>query len=111
MNYSKDIISIALYLDFNISINRFEKDNPKLYQKFFDNLEYFEFESINLDKYGNTFHEIFFRKISEKYDININFNGEDTIKIVSVYYHLRLGLKNHEYFKFMLNFIDKWNKL
>ncbi|MFY9101286.1 hypothetical protein OZY48_09615 [Aliarcobacter cryaerophilus] len=108
---SKDIMPINLYLDLNISINKFEKSNPKLYQKFFDNLEYFEFESINLDKCGNNFHKIFFRKMSEKYDININFNEEDTIKMASVYYHLRLGLRNHKYFKFMLNFIEKWNNL
>jgi len=108
---SKDIMPINLYLDLNISINKFEKNNPKLYQKFFDNLEYFEFESINLDKCGNNFHKIFFRKMSEKYDININFNEEDTIKMASVYYHLRLGLRNHKYFKFMLNFIEKWNNL
>lgn len=109
---SNQVLVIGLGLIFNtISLKEKEQKDYTYYQKFFENLEYLGFERNDIEKYGDSYHEIYFKKLIEKYIIPIDFSMEESVKKAYVYWNLKLGFKNHEFFQFVINFIRKMIKL
>lgn len=103
--YSTDIVCIGLALNRkNFTVYQHEINNPNYYQKFFDNLEYLGFDNNDITKYGTTYHEIYFKKACEKYKVDVEFDINETISKAYVYWNLKLGLSNHEFFKYSLEF-------
>ena len=65
----------------------------------------------DIEKYGNTYHEIYFKKLSEKYNIPIDFSMEESVKKAYVYWNLKLGYNNHHFFRNAIDFDNKFGKL
>ncbi|MDD2974182.1 MAG: hypothetical protein PHZ10_03660 [Aliarcobacter cryaerophilus] len=109
---SNHIIVIGLGLIFNtLSLREKEQKDYIYYRRFFDNLEYLDFEQNDIEKYGNTYHEIYFKKLSEKYNIPIDFSMEESVKKAYVYWNLKLGYNNHQFFRNTIDFGKKFGKL
>lgn len=109
---STNVFCMGLYLNrLSTSIIEHEKANPAYYGKFFDNLELLGFSKEDIKRYGNTFHEIYFKKAAQKYGVDIGFNLNESISKAYVYWNLKLGLANHEFFKDALLFSKKFAKL
>lgn len=107
--YSSDLFCIGAGLNHsNITIQQHEVNNQDYFGKFFDNLELLGFSSDDIIKYGNSYYEIYFKKASEKYGVDINFDLDEKLSIAHVYWNLKLGLHNHEFFKYSLDFAKKF---
>ena len=104
-------ISLNLYHPKNMNLKTFEMNNISYFNKFFINLEYLCFEQSNIEKYGNSFHEIYFKKACEKYGIDLEIDLNETLSKAYVYWNLKLGLSNHEFFKSSLEFGKKFAEL
>jgi hypothetical protein len=63
-------LSLNLYHPKNMNLKTFEMNNISYFNKFFINIEYLGFEQSDITKYGNSFHEIYFKKACEKYGID-----------------------------------------
>ena len=111
-SHSIDIFGVGMGLQRkNISTYQLEINNPSYFQKFFDNLEYLGFNNNDITKYGKTYHEIYFKKACEKYGVDVEFDINETVSKAYVYWNLKLGLANHEFFKNALEFARKFGKL
>jgi hypothetical protein len=111
-NYSTDVFCIGLGLNNKgLTVNQHESNNSYYFKKFIDNLEYLGFDSNDITKYGRTYHEVYFGKACEKYGVDIEFDMNETISRAYVYWNLKLGLSNHEFFKSSLDFSKKFAKL
>jgi hypothetical protein len=109
---STNVFCMGLYLNrLSTSIIEHEKADPAYYGKFFDNLELLGFSKEDIKRYGNTFHEIYFKKAAQKYGVDIGFNLNESISKAYIYWNLKLGLANHEFFKDALLFSKKFAKL
>lgn len=106
---SHNIALLTLSLNRNrfFTLNEFENQNKTYFQKLLHNLEYLGFDKNDINKYGNNFNAISFKSDSQKYSVDINFNLEESTRKAYVYYHLKLGYKNHSYFKEIINRIKK----
>lgn len=104
-------LSLNLYHPKNMNLKTFEMNNISYFNKFFINIEYLGFEQSDITKYGNSFHEIYFKKACEKYGINIGFDLNETIPKAYIYWNLKLGLSNNEFFKSSLEFSKKFATL
>ncbi|WP_141048477.1 hypothetical protein [Aliarcobacter cryaerophilus] len=104
-------LSLNLYHPKNMNLKTFEMNNISYFNKFFINIEYLGFEQSDITKYGNSFHEIYFKKACEKYGVNIGFDLNETISKTYVYWNLKLGLSNHDFFKSSLEFGKKFATL
>ena len=104
-------LSLNLYHPKNMNLKTFEMNNISYFNKFFINIEYLGFEQSDITKYGNSFHEIYFKKTCKKYGINIGFDLNETIPKAYIYWNLKLGLSNHEFFKSSLEFGKKFATL
>lgn len=108
-NQSNDIFTISLALhQKHVSIEKVQKENIQYYNKFLNNLEYLDFEKNDLIIYGKTFYEIYFKKLSSKYKIDIDFKINDNIPTAQVYYNLKLAKENHDFIKFSIIFLNKF---
>ncbi|MFY9105128.1 hypothetical protein OZY38_07720 [Aliarcobacter cryaerophilus] len=101
------VLGLNLHRDKNLTLKEFENQNKTYFQKLLDNLEYLGFNKDDIDKYRNSFNAISFKSYSEKYNIDINFNLDESTRIAYIYYHLKLGYKNHNYFEEIINRIKK----
>lgn len=109
---SNHIIVIGLGLIFNtLSLREKEQKDYIYYRRFFDNLEYLGFEQNDIEKYGNTYHEIYFKKLSEKYNIPIDFSMEESVKKAYVYWNLKFAFNNQVFFGNIIDFSKKFWKL
>ncbi|WP_066345816.1 hypothetical protein [Aliarcobacter cryaerophilus] len=106
---SNDIAVLALNLhrDKYLTLREFENQNKEYFQKLIDNLEYLGFNKDDINKYGNSFNTINFKSASKKNRIDIDFNLSETLRKAYVYYNLKLGYKNHNYFEEIINRIKK----
>lgn len=110
--FSTDVITIGLSINMkNISVREHEFNNPNYFNKFFNNLEILGFTKKDIEKYGNTFYEIYFKKMSEKYSINISFDSNENVSKAHTYWNLKLGLNNHDFFKYSIDFARKFTSL
>lgn len=111
-NHSSDIACIGLGLQRKyISLRQHELENATYYNKLFLNLEHLGLDKQDIAKYGNSFHEVYFKKASEKYNVDINFSLDESMSKAYVYWNLKLGLTNHEFFKEGISYIRKIIKL
>lgn len=111
-NYSIDTMGIGLYLDRQtITLRQHEIDNPSYYYKFFRNLEFLGFKNKDIEKYGNSFHELYFKKASSKYNVDINFSLDESISKAYLYWNLKIGLADSKYFKDALIFAKNFVRL
>ena len=55
--------------------------------------------------------EIYYKKASVKYCIDINFDLNETVSRAYIYWNLKLGFHNHNFFKYAINFSKKYTKL
>lgn len=101
------LLPLGLNRDKYLTLREFENQNKAYFQKLLNNLEYLSFNKDDIDKYGNSFNAISFKSYSEKYNIDINFNLDESTRIAYIYYHLKLGYKNHIYFKEIINRVKK----
>ena len=101
------LLPLGLNRDKYLTLREFENQNKAYFQKLLNNLEYLGFNKDVIDKYGNSFNAISFKSYSEKYNIDINFNLDESTRIAYIYYHLKLGYKNHNYFEEIINRIKK----
>lgn len=101
------VITLSLNRPKNLTLYEFENQNRAYFQKLLDNLEYLGFEKDDIKKYGNIYTEINFKKAIEKYGVDIEFDLNETVKKAYVYYNLKIGLKNHNYFKEVIEKIKK----
>lgn len=101
------VLSLSLNRAKNLTLYEFENQNKIYFQKLLDNLEYLGFDKHDLQKYNNNFNAINFNSSSKKYGININFNLNELIRKAYVYYHLKIGYKNHNYFKEIIDRIKR----
>ncbi len=109
---SDDVLPLGLGLSCeNLTLREKEHRDFLYYEKFFANLEYLGFEQTDREKYGSTFHEIYFKKMSERYAIDIDFNLDQTVSKAYVYWYLKIGFNNHDFFRFAIYFIKKMNEL
>ena len=104
-------LSLNLYHPKNMNLKTFEMNNISYFNKFFINIEYLGFEQSDITKYGNSFHEIYFKKACEKYGIDLEIDLNETLSKAYVYWNLKLGLAHHEFFKYALEFARKFAKL
>ncbi|MCT7554883.1 hypothetical protein [Aliarcobacter butzleri] len=102
---SNDILLLTLGLskDKYLTLREYENQNKSYFQKLLDNLEYLGFNKDDINKYGNSFNAINFKSTSQKYGIKIDFNLDETVRKTYVYYNLKLGYKNHNYFEETIN--------
>ena len=102
---STDVMCIGLGLNQQkTSLREHENKNPQYFGNFFDHLEALGFSNEDSEKYGHTFHEIYYKKASECYNVDIDFNLNESVSRAYVYWNLKLGLKNHQFFKNTINF-------
>lgn len=101
------LLTLSLNRDKNFTLREFESQNITYFQKLLDNLEYLGFNKNDINKYGNSFSAISFKSDSQKYNIDIDFSLDESTRIAYVYYHLKLGHKNHNYFKEVIERIKK----
>ncbi|AYJ79309.1 hypothetical protein AN286_03850 [Aliarcobacter cryaerophilus ATCC 43158] len=101
------LLPLGLNRDKYFTLREFENQNKIYFQKLIDNLDHLGFNKDDINKYGNSFNAISFKSYSQKYSIDIDFNLDETVKKAYVYYHLKLGHKNHNYFKKVINRIKK----
>lgn len=101
------LLTLSLNRDKNFTLREFESQNITYFQKLLDNLEYLGFNKNDINKYGNSFSAITFKSDSQKYNIDIDFSLDESTRIAYVYYHLKLGHKNHNYFKEVIERIKK----
>ncbi len=109
IQYSQDV-AFAGVRDLNhknTTINDFEQQHQLYFNKFFENLEFFDCEQTDIARLGNTFHEIYLKKAGEKYGIKIDFSVNENIHEV-IYWNLKLGFNNHNFFKDMLVLVRKF---
>ena len=110
--YSTDVITLGLSINMkNISVREHEFNNPSYFNKFFDNLEILGFTKKDIEKYGNTYYEMYFKKASEKYGVDISFDLSEKVSQAHLYWNLKLGLNNHEFFKYSINLAKKFVEL
>ncbi|WP_066408039.1 hypothetical protein [Aliarcobacter skirrowii] len=108
---SNNIACLGLWLSHNQTIEEHEENNKQNYQKFFKNIEYLGFKELDIKKHGFSLFGIFFKELSKKYNVDLNFNLKETMKISQVYYTLKIGVNNHEFYKFHINFTKKFIQL
>ncbi|AZL54720.1 hypothetical protein EI285_09085 [Aliarcobacter skirrowii] len=101
------IINLSLHLDKSITLRQHQKNFESYFNKFFENLDYLGFKKEDIQLYGNTFFEIYFRRCMKEYNIYINFNLDEKVYIAYVYYYLKLALQNHNFLQFEVNFFRK----
>lgn len=101
------LLPLSLNTDENLTLREFENQNKVYFKKLLDNLEYLGFNKDDIDKYGNSFNAINFKSASKKNSIDIDFNLSETVRKAYVYYNLKLGYKNHNYFEEIINRIKK----
>ena len=101
------LLTLSVNRDKNFTLREFESQNITYFQKLLDNLEYLGFNKNDINKYGNSFSAISFKSDSQKYNIDIDFSLDESTRIAYVYYHLKLGHKNHNYFKEVIERIKK----
>ena len=110
--YATDIFCIGLGLNRkNITIKEFEMSNLSYFSKFFDNLEYLGFSEEDIQQYGKKYHEIYFKKACDIYGVDIGFDMNETVSKAYVYWNLKIGFANHEFFKESLEFARKFARL
>ena len=110
--YSTDVAVIGLGLNQqNISVRQHEINHPLYFGKIFDNLEYLGFTHIDVERYGKSYNELYYKKASEVYGVEIDFNIDEIVSKAYVYWNLKLGLHNHEFFKYTLDFGRKYTGL
>ncbi|MCD8477784.1 MAG: hypothetical protein LRY68_07690 [Sulfurospirillum sp.] len=110
--FSTDVACIGLGLNQqHITVREHERNTPSFFGKIFDHLSYLGFTEDDLAKYGRSYHEVYFKKASEIYGVDINFNLDETVCKAYVYWNLKLGLKHHEFFQYSLEFGRKYAKL
>lgn len=103
INNVTNIIGIGLLLNFNMTLKKFQEDNQIYFGKLLNNLEFLGFDNDDIKKYGSSFYEIYFKKNSERYNINIDFDINETMKKGYVYYNLKLGQNNHDFFAYAVD--------
>jgi hypothetical protein len=106
---SNDIPVLTLNLNRakNLTLYEFENQNKIYFQKLLDNIEYLGFNKHDIQKYDNNFNAINFNSSSEKYGVNINFNLDELMRKAYIYYHLKIGYTNHNYFKEIIDRVKK----
>jgi hypothetical protein len=110
--YSTDVACLGLGLQRQeITIREIEETNFSYFKPFFDNLEILGFEENDRKKYGTSYHEIYYKKAVEQYGVDIGFDMNETVSKAYVYWNLKLGLHNHEFIKYTLDFGRKFAKL
>lgn len=110
--FSTDVITIGLSINMkNITVREHEFNNTNYFNKFFDNLEILDFTKKDIEKYGNTYYEMYFKKASEKHGVDINFDLNEELPKAHIYWNLKLGLNNHDFFKYSLDFAKKLTSL
>lgn len=109
---STDVLCLGLCLKTgNVAVEQHEKNHPEYYCKFFQNLGFLGFRQSDVEKYGKTYHEVYYKKASETLGVDIGFNLHETVSRAYVYWNLKLGFRNHEFFKYALDFGKKYAKL
>lgn len=103
INNATNIIGIGLLLNFNMTLKKFEEDNQIYFAKLLNSLDLLGFDNDDIKKYGSSFYEIYFKKNSERYNINIDFDINETMKKGYVYYNLKLGQNNHDFFAYAID--------
>ncbi len=103
INNATNIIGIGLLLNFNMTLKKFEEDNQIYFGKLLNSLDLLGFDNDDIKKYGSSFYEIYFKKNSERYNINIDFDINETMKKGYVYYNLKLGQNNHDFFAYAID--------
>lgn len=107
--YSVDIVSFGTQLlkHQNITVGEFEQKQSTWFKKFFDNLELLGYEKYDLKKYGDTFHEVYFKKSSDTYSIAIDFDlNAPASKIL--HWNLQIALGNHKFVQDRARFIKRY---
>ena len=111
-NNSSEILPIGLSLNMNskTTIKQYSKIVDDYYKDFFQNMEFFEFSKKDIEEYGNSFIEIFYKKAIKKYNINVVLNTNDSIReFIKIF--LNISLKNHDFLKDLIEFRKSWNIL
>ncbi|MGJ0302697.1 hypothetical protein NG774_05125 [Aliarcobacter cryaerophilus] len=101
------LLPLGLNRDKYLTLREFENQNKAYFKKLLDNLEYLGFNKDDINKYGNSFNTINFKSASKRNRIDIDFNLSETLRKAYVYYNLKLGYKNHNYFEEIINRIKK----
>lgn len=110
--HSSDVFCVGLSLNQkNITVKTHEQTNQLYFIKFFDNLDYLGFLQQDIQKYGNTFHEVYFKKACDIYGVDMEIDMNETISKAHVYWTLKLGLSKHDFFRYALEFGRKFAKL
>jgi hypothetical protein len=110
-DFASDVWARGLNLDCQESVKEFEINNFSYFTKFFDNLEILGYLKQDIEKYGGTFHEMYFKKASQKYGVDIGFDLNETVSKAYVYWDLKLGLQDHQFLKDTLEFNRKYASL
>ncbi len=111
-NNSNEIIPLGLNLniDKNTSIKEYSKSIDNYYSKFFENLELFGFNQNDIKKYGNSFIEVYYKKAIEKYQVDIIFNVNNSVRDF-IYIFLKISLRNHNFLKDLVKFRNKYHRV
>jgi hypothetical protein len=108
---SFEILILNLNLDNDLTVKQYAEMTREYYKKFFQNLEFFGFHKEDVEKYGNNLYEIFYKNAIKKYNIDMYFDMNENIKKAFVYWNLKLGSKNHNFFKDSINLTKKMIQL
>ncbi len=91
-----------------ITVRQHERNNASYFGKVFDYLNYLGFSESDLIRYGRSYNEVYFKKASETYGVDIGFNIDETVSKAYVYWNLKLGLTHHAFFQYSLEFGRKY---
>ncbi len=90
---NKSILEISRSLSINKSV--------------LNNLEYFGFNKNDLNNDVDSFLLLFFTNAAKTFKVDIKFNFNDNFSKGNLFYRLKLGFKNHDFFKYNTEFNRK----
>lgn len=108
--YSTELLPIGVNLNSDLTIKEQSKNLNTYYKEFFENIELFGFTKEDLQEYKNGFSELFYVASAKKYGVEIDFDLNANVKY-QLEYLLKIGLKNHQFFKYLINLRIKLKEL
>ncbi len=110
VNNSTEILPIDEGSDRNMTIKEQSKKIHMHFKEFFENIELFGFTQEDLKEYKSGFSELFYLASAKKYGVTIYFDSNDNVKN-QLNYLLKIGFKNHKFFKDLINLRQKLKKI
>ncbi|MBU0633355.1 DUF115 domain-containing protein [bacterium] len=110
--YSDDLFVQGALLNYkNISVTEYVKLNENYFNRFFENIEELGFEQSDIEKYGRSFHAVFYKKAMQKYAVDLDLDMSRSVCDAYTDWTLSIGLHDHEFLKEYTKFIRAFARM